>query len=276
MRPQDISRKKKMVQLSIFPKFLQSLSPVELATQLSDIGLDACNVVIRSGYWCDTDNLSHTLPHFTQAMRRSGLTCNFATWALPPEQLLEHEDDLQCLADHGLTGFRMGYFNQGAQESYPAAIARARNTMAAMAELCERVGLRGVYQVHHGRLVTGPESASFICEGLSSNHVSVMLDVGNQGHEGGCDWLRAERLLGEQWTHLGVKDLHIVNRNRIWCPCHAGITDFQHVLRGWQQRHRPGTWVLMPFYHQDDINAHLQTLRQEVSWLREQIQLAEN
>ena len=91
-----------------------------------------------------------------------------------------------------------------------------------------------------------------------------MLDVGNQAHEGSYDWQRADQLLGAHWSHLGVKDVRISGRERTWCPSDEGSSDFEQVARGWQRRQRPGSWVLMPFYHADDNDAHLAALSKGV------------
>ena len=228
------------MKLSISPKFFQSVPLDALAPTLRDTGLDACNLVIREGFWCEEVNLDQSVPQFVKAMDNVGLACDFATWAISPDKLLQKENALRILADNGITGFRMGYFRQEKHENYPAAISRCKNILQDLCELCQRIGLQAVYQVHHGVLSSSPESAALLCDGLPPESVSIMLDSGNQQFEGACDWIRADRILGDSWTHLGVKDVRYVDGVRDWCACQDGLTDFNQIIKSWRQRRRPG------------------------------------
>ena len=114
-----------MTRLSIFPKFCASMSADELAATMSDVGLDGCNLVVRDGYWCGTDDLKKTVAPFVAALRHQGLDCPVATWADPPEMFLQRRDQLQLLRDQGIAAVRVGYFNQQDDETYAQALRQA-------------------------------------------------------------------------------------------------------------------------------------------------------
>ena len=155
-----------------------------------------------------------------------------------------------------------------ARKSYAATIDRARDILQRIAELASE--LEFVRCLSSSWIFADqPESAAYA--DLPAEHTSLMLDVGNQAFEDSYDWRRADQLLGAHWSHLGVKDVRISGRERTWCPSDEGSSDFEQVARGWQQRQRPGSWVLMPFYHADDNDAHLAALSKEVAWLRAQL-----
>ena len=99
-----------------------------------------------------------------------------------------------------------------------------------------------------------------------------MLDVGNQGFEGSCDWHRADRVLGDHWQHLGVKDVCRRAGAVTFCSCVDGDADYRAIHGAWSQRARSDWWVLQPFYHDADLSAHLAELRREVAWLRQVMQ----
>ena len=129
-----------MTTFSIFPKLPQQLSAEDLGSRLHDCGLDACNLVVRAGYWCSEDDLKESVPRFTKAMNHAGLQCDFATWAVAPEQFLNYEEQLRILWI-GIQGFRMGYLQQRPGKAMPRHRSRPRY-LQRIAELCQRVGIR--------------------------------------------------------------------------------------------------------------------------------------
>ena len=58
---------------SLFPKFLKGLSCDELAAILNDVGFDACNAIIRKGYWVDPDDIRGTLTKYRIRMEELGI-----------------------------------------------------------------------------------------------------------------------------------------------------------------------------------------------------------
>lgn len=192
--------------LGIFPKFLKDLSVDTMMGDLGDCGIDAVNAVIRDGFWTVEEDLSSSLSSYVKRAQETGLQCDFATWAIEPEKVLGKGEVLSVMADAGLRGYRTGYFDQRSDETYPEALRRARSILEAVVELSSSKGLRVVVQVHHGRLMTNPESMALLVEGFDPQQLGVMLDVGNQGFEGHVAWDRADNILAGHWTDLGVKD----------------------------------------------------------------------
>lgn len=260
-----------MTTLSVFPKFLRSLAAEALGDRLAACGLDAVDLVVRDGFWTPAEDLSASVPAFRTAVAASGLGCTLATWADDPEQFRDRGDALRALADNGITAVRIGYFGQTEGESYPAAFARAQAVVDQLATIAQASGLRLVLQVHHGRLVTNPESAALLVANCDPAAIGVMLDVGNQGHEGHCNYQRAASILGPWWTDLGVKDVAISDRQRAFAACQHGTTDWRNVVAGWRQAPRLGLWDLQPFYHASEPDQLLATLRDEVTWLRQHL-----
>jgi sugar phosphate isomerase/epimerase len=263
---------------SIFPKFLQSLTARELAAAVREAGLDTCNLVIRDGYWVSKKALTAQLPAFLDVMRGEGLEVTFATAGFSVDELQADETPLALLREHGIAEFRMDYFKAPSAD-VRAALDDARRKMAVLAALCEKHGVRAIYQVHHGTLIPGATGAYHLVNGLDPRHVGVELDPGNQTHEGYEDWARSAHLLGEYLVALGVKDSRQHREpsrgdepgkgwSRWWCPIDEGVVNWHSVLGALKSVGFSGTLVFMPFYEPHNVFAQLETLKREVTYLR--------
>ncbi len=266
----------------MFPKFYQGASVGELAALVRHVGLDTCNAVIRDGFWVSEASLAADLPRFVSAMAAEGLTVRFATTGYSAAQLTADPSPLAILADSAITEFRMGYFKESDGDPRRS-LARAREELEKLAPLCERAGIRAVYQVHHGTLIPGPSAAWQIVEGLPSRWIGVELDPGNQTHEGFEEWGRSCRLLGEYLVAVGIKDstlfrdparTHMPDKGwtRRWCPLPDGVTNWEAVLTALDGVDFAGTFVFMPFYHEREPEKRTQSLKEEVAFLRARMQ----
>lgn len=263
---------------SIFPKFYQHLSAPELAELVKAVGLDTTNLVIRKGYWVSPDSLADDVPAFVAAMAAAGLEVRFATAGFSAEQILADDTPLKVLADSGITDFRMGYF--GVRDDAPAAsLAEARAKMEQVAGVCQRVGIRAVYQVHHGTLIPTATGAYYLLRDLPASAVGVMLDPGNQAFEGFERWGRSARLLREHLVAIGVKDVGIGRDfarlgepgkgwTRDWAVCGEGVTNWYELVEALAAIDFVGTFVWMPFYDADHVDRMTEKLTGEVAYLR--------
>lgn len=263
---------------SIFPKFYRHMDLPELAGMVREVGLDTTNLVIRDGYWVTPDNLADGTRKFVQAMEKEGLTIHFATAGFSPEALLKDDTPLAVLADNGITEFRTDYFRQQTDD-IPGALDAARNQLERLVPICERHGIRAVYQVHHGTLITNSLAAWLLVRELPPKWVGVMLDPGNQTREGFEDWHRAALLLRDHWVALGVKDsawhrdpsaAHEPRKG--WrcdfVPLRDGIIDWHKVAAALRSIDFDGTFVFMPFHDEHDPAAMTRHLKSDVAYLR--------
>jgi sugar phosphate isomerase/epimerase len=266
------------ITFSIFPKFYKHLSAQELASLVREVGLDTTNLVVREGYWVRPDHLAEDVPKFVKTMSDAGIEVRFATAGFSAEQIIHDDTPLRVLADNGVTDFRMGYFRGG--EKPPAdALAEDRAQMCQVAAVCEQVGIRGVYQVHHGTHVVCATGAYYLMKGLPPEAVGVMLDPGNQAFEGFEKWPRAAALLGERLAAVGVKDAAWVRDEAkaaephkgwglSWATVDEGLTNWYDLVRALKHNYFDGTFVWMPFYDEDDPDEMTRKLKREVEYLR--------
>ena len=160
-----------------------------------------------------------------------------------------------------------------------AGMFRPGDRLPSEAQLCQRYGVRCVYQVHHNSLVASASGAYALVAGLPAESVAIALDPGNQASDGMENWSRSAKLLGEYLCGLGVKDVSIRRDpagadqpdkgwQRSWCPIYEGVTDWREVVSALNEVDFAGTFVFMPFYDENDPEAMTGKLRREVAYLR--------
>jgi len=263
---------------SIFPKFYKHLDPHGLAEVVRRVGLDTTNVIIRDGYWVTAAGLKTELPVFVSAMRDEGLNIHFATSGYSAEELIADPSPLGILADNGIKEFRMAYF-QPLGHDVRGGFIRAREQLEQLAPLCERYGVRAVYQLHAGTLVTSPSAAWMIVNDLPPEWIGVEIDPGNQAYEGYENWFRSARLLREYVVAAGVKDAaikqdiaHADDPGKGWgrpfVPLYEGITNWHDFVKALAEIDFSGTFVFMPFYDSENPDVMTEKLAREVAYLR--------
>jgi len=263
---------------SLFPKFFQHLSADELAETVHRVGLDTVNLVIRNGFWVELDDFANTCTRFMATMRKHGLNVHFATAGFSTQTVRDREDLLEKFAAEGIRAFRLNYFDPEGDRDPRGALDRAKAELASIVPACEAHGLRAVYQVHHGRLIASASAAADVVAGLPPEHIGVMLDPGNQAFEGYERWSYAASLLGEHFVAAGIKDVAWSQDpaadgprkgwRQAWAGCDEGVTDWHAFIRACDAVGFDGTFVFMPFYHEDDPAEMERVLTREVAYLR--------
>jgi sugar phosphate isomerase/epimerase len=271
---------------SIFPKYFPQFSVRELAAMVRETGLDTVNLVIRDGYWVSPENLAAELPLFMRAVRAEGLEVRFATAGFEPRMLLADPTPLALLAEHGIRDFRLAY-SSVENGDVRASLSAARAQLEQLAPLCERYGVRAIYQLHYGTLVPNPSAVWPLVQGLPPQWIGVELDPGNQSIEGYEDWERSAQLLREYVVAVGIKDSALVRDadrqrepnkgwRRFWVPIYEGVTNWHDVTRALHSVNFNGTFVFMPFYEQHDPAIAIPQLKREVSYLRNVVATVES
>ncbi len=258
------------IKWSIFPKFSGGMQPQALAQFIRDINLDTVNLVIRKGFPVTRENMKSALPQFVKSMAEEGLKITFATAGYMPEEILADEALLAVPAESGIRAFRMGYFSWDKRRTPGECADDARRQMEQLVPLLEKHNIKAVYQVHHGRLFTEAWSVWPLVRDLPPEYVGIMLDPGNQLHEGWQRWEPACHLLGRHLAAMGIKDGLKSTRARAfdWVPCGQGDIDWFEVARALKSVDFEGTFVFMPFYDPDDPAAQKAKLKDEVAYVR--------
>jgi len=264
---------------SIFPKYYKHLDVHGLASLVREVGLDTTNVIIRDGYWASPSGLAADMPVFMHAMRVAGLNVSFATTDYSVASLLSDPTPLAILADNGITDFRLGYFKE-LPEGPRASFTAARSELERLVPICERYGLRAVSQLHHNTMLSSPSAAWHVINGLPARWIGIELDPGNQSFEGYEDWGRTARLLAGYIVAAAVKDTLLMRDalrtsepdkgwQRTWAPIDEGVVNWHDFLKSLAVIDFAGSYVFMPFYHEDNPELMTDNLKREVAYLRQ-------
>jgi sugar phosphate isomerase/epimerase len=262
---------------SIFPKFQQQLDARGLAAFVRDVGLDTTNLVVREGYWVEPKNLGADTAKFVDAMKHEGIEVHYATTGYTPAQLVADPTPLQVFHDNGIRAFRIGHV-----ESSPDvrdALKRTRGEFEQLARLCEKHGVRAIYQLHHKTLLPSPSSIFPLLDGLPSDAIAMELDPGNQSFEGYEDCERSARLLGDYLAWCACKDSSIRQDpkgaerpdkgwKREWAPAYEGVIRWDEVFAALAAINFQGVIKLMPFYDAKDPAEQQKDLKKEVAYLK--------
>jgi sugar phosphate isomerase/epimerase len=266
---------------SIFPKFFRKLSAEEMAEMVHAVGLDTVNLVIRDGFWCKPDSLATDVPAFVKTMEQADIKVHFATAGYMPQDVLADDTPLRVLADNGVREFRLGYYRKAGEPG--EVLDRARGEMTQLADLCDQLDVKAVYQVHHGTDIPSPSAIWHVVNGLPGEHIGVMLDPGNQANEGFERWSRAASLLGDNLAAIGVKDAEVTqDASRIdeeskgwstdWTTLDRGVTNWYELVRSLDAVDFDGTFVWMPFYNEGEPEIMKEKLAGEVKYLRKVVE----
>lgn len=267
---------------SLFPKMSNHLSLDGLTELLLESGFDCVDLVVRHGFWVTPDGLASEAGSFVRHMRRHGVGVVLATTSYTPDMLLRDAKPLEILADAGIADFRMGYFPYKDSSPLSVQMEEARAQMERMAELCSKHGLRAVYQVHHGysQLLQHSFSALSVVQGLPPEHVGIMLDPGNQFHEGREHYGKAAAVLGDYVAVIGVKDVamkrdaasgHAPGKgwSADWAPCHEGAIDWHEIGAGLRKLRRQVVVNMQPFYYPQRHDLHRAALKEELAYVKQ-------
>lgn len=263
----------------LFAKFFGHLSADELMDTCASLGLDGPTLMIREGYWVTRENLHDTLPAFTAAARRRGQEVAYADTPFAMDELSACGEELRMLRDAGIRQFRVNYIAKNAPGTMRelADYTRQRAEMAAKA--AEQAGLQAIIQIHGHLYPHNATTAYMAVRDLDPRFIGVKLDPGNNlCQEGFEDFDYQIRLLGEYVAALGAKDGRMVRSGdmfsdtrgwvREFAPIQEGAANYPLILRELKAAGFTGPAVLMPFYHEHDFPRLLDTLREEIAYLK--------
>jgi len=262
---------------SVFPKFQKHLDARGLAEFVRDIGVDTTNMVVREGYWVTPGKVGVQTANFVAAMKQEGLELHYATTDYTPAQLIKDPTPLAVFHDNGIGAFRLGHIE--ATADVRGDLKRARADFEKLARLCEKHGVRGIYQLHHKTLLPSPSAVFPMLDGLPSEWIAMELDPGNQSFEGYEDYERSARLLGGHLGWCACKD-SVIRQDaggadqpdkgwkREWAPVYEGVVRWDQVFAGLAAIDFNGVIKLMPQYETNDPDKQQKKVKLEVAYLK--------
>lgn len=273
---------------SLFPKLFKGVSLEELADILKETGFEAVDLLIREGYWVDFENMATESERFINFMNKKGIKVEFSTAGFSPEMLCENQEPLRILSELGIKSFRMSYLSYDEKDDFFSALEKGREQMQKMAELCAKFNIKAVYQIHHGphQLIHHSMAALYVVKDLPHEYIGIMPDAGNQFFEAHENWHRAIITLNKYMGAFGVKDGKYVyvpeeknSPTKGWkkefAPCQEGVNNWYDIISALKEINFDGVLNFQPFYHGNDRDKLIATLKEELSYIKSVVEYVE-
>lgn len=242
------------MQCIVFPRFFQKLSVTQLASELSRLGFDGVDVMVRDGYWLTPSNLRGELSHFVHAMYDFGLSAENATTDYLDPNEPGAEAGAAALADNGIRQFRLKHIAYRGPKTYRSDLDRAKRYFDGWERIGEKHGIRAFLQTHGGSIHPSASASIRLVEGLNPAYIGVHHDPGNMiCQEGYENWEIGFDILGEYLCMLGVKNAAFFQTadgkwKRMWTPLADGAVDYRQVLKAVQKTRFEGPLCMHNFY----------------------------
>ncbi|MCH2181890.1 MAG: sugar phosphate isomerase/epimerase [Mariniblastus sp.] len=195
------------VPVILFEKVLQNLDPDQLSEALVEIDADGIEVAIRPGGRIEPADAAKKLPPLVQALERRGKKILLATTRITSVTPASTEL-LRVLADNQIPQYRMGYYRWKETDQWSQQRTIVQQQMQELAELNQKIGIRGLYQNHAGKRYYGAlvyEILSIISK-LDANQINLALDLRHLRAEAGLSWPTVLRLAAPRTGCLYIKD----------------------------------------------------------------------
>ena len=238
----------------VFPKFFQELTVTQLGRELSGLGFDGVDVMVRDGYWTTRENLTRTLDVFVRAMDDFGLSAENATTDFLDPDEPDVESAVAALAENGIRQFRLKHIPYEGAKSYRGALDTARRQMERWERIGEKHGARAFLQTHGGSIHPSASSAARIVEGFDPAYIGVHHDPGNMiCQEGYESWEIGFDILGGHLCMLGVKNAGLFRSadgrwRRRWTALSEGAVDYRQALLELRRTRFSGPLCMHNFY----------------------------
>jgi sugar phosphate isomerase/epimerase len=262
---------------SVFPEFHRHLDPQALAALVQEIGADTVQIVVRDGYWVRPETLAGDCERFVKAMRKEGIEVPFASTTYMPDQLVADPTPLRVLADNGVRGFQLGYFE--VPHDVRGEMRRARSDLQRLVPVLEKHRIRAIYPLHHATLVSSPSGAYGLVDGLPPESIAIQLDPGSQTFEGHEHYERSMRLLGRYVGWCAINDTALRHDpagasgadkgwRREWAPVYEGVVRWDEFFGALGAIDFHGVVQLVPRYDADQPDQQRAKMKREIEYLK--------
>lgn len=207
----------------VFTKFLEKLSPDELADRLATLSITGLEAPLRKGGHIEPEACAEKLPILVEALLKKNLTINIAT-----SDVVEVDDKgkteayLRALVANGVTRYRLQHLKYDLSKPIPAQMAEIKAKLTDLAALNKELGIQGQYQNHRGKnLVGGPIwDMVEILKNIEPKHLGLAFDFAHATVEGSNTWELNFRRALPHIVSVYFKDYMLNGRN--WIPCPLG------------------------------------------------------
>ncbi|MEM9646644.1 MAG: sugar phosphate isomerase/epimerase family protein, partial [Planctomycetota bacterium] len=194
--------------ICVFTKPFNSLTFDELADAIAEMGFDGIEAPIRRGGHIEAAQVKTELPKLVKALEQRGLSITVMTSDINAADHPDTEEILSVASDQGIERYRLGYLRYDKKKPIAPQLDAWSIQLAKLADLNERLGIRGVYQNHAGSYALGAPiwDLQRVLQGIDPQHLGVAYDIRHATVEGGTSWPLTFRMIQPHIDMVYVKD----------------------------------------------------------------------
>jgi sugar phosphate isomerase/epimerase len=255
-----------------FTKTLQTLDLPSQIAFLKEVGLDGADLTVRPGYPVTPDNVGTELPKAAKAFQDAGLVIGLVTSItnLTDADSAAAKTLFEACGKAGVPAIKIGYFTY--KDKFDASLTQARTSLAGLAKLAAKTGVRACYHTHSGNyLGNNCAGLRMLLQDLDPHHVGAFVDTGHTAINGGP--FRMEVDLVRPWLSLiAIKDMLWTKARDAWqahvVPVGDGIVRWNEVAQGLKEAKFNGTISLHGEYETKDLAERKRLAKQELEALK--------
>jgi hypothetical protein len=196
--------------LLLFEKPVQALSYDEIGEQLAAMGFQGIEATVRKNGHILPANAAKEIPGMIKSLSKAGLNTIIAATDITDADA-QNEDFLKVLKDNGITHYRLGFYRYGKKGNPFEQVEAIRDRMQALAELNEKLGMHGVYQLHSGHGGIGYVGSlvwdvAYMLQDINPDALGLAYDLRHTRNDTGNSWKHAAEVARKHIRAIYIKD----------------------------------------------------------------------
>jgi L-ribulose-5-phosphate 3-epimerase len=221
--------------IMVFSKHLHWLNYDQAAQTAAEIGFQGLDVTVRKAGHVLPENVERDLPKIVAAAEKAGIKVVSLTTEIDDAKNPLQQTVLKTAAQLHIPFYRMAWLKYDDSLSIQDNLRRFHRQLKALAELNEKMGIRGAYQNHSGASLGSPvwDIAQLLNE-IDSPWLGCQYDIRHAVVEGANAWPLALKLAAPHINTIDIKDFCWTKSNDKWqlenTPLGEGVVDFKKYL----------------------------------------------
>ncbi len=226
--------------LIYFTKFLQGLSPGEMAPIVKGIGFDGLDLAVRRGQTVNPGNVREALPGAMKLWKESGLVVPMVSTEtnLTDPRDPSVEPLWAACAEAAVRNIKIGYWRWRGTESYWKMVDQARRDLETFSRLSEKHSVRTLVHNHSGPyLACNASTLMTLLKDLDPAHVGAYVDPAHLSINGEPLPLALE-IVGRHLAMVAVKNVAYAATQSDngtkwttrWCLLRDGLVDWTAAI----------------------------------------------
>lgn len=224
------------LQVHIFSKHLQFLTPGEAGHMAAEMGFDGLDLTVRPKGHVLPENVKTDLPAAIRDIEGSGSTCRMITTRVADRNNPIDVEIIKTAAKQGVEFYRSDWFEFRDYSTLEESIEYYKEKVKGLSELNRKYNIIACYQNHSGTKVGASIwEVKQLLEKADPQYFGAQYDIRHAVAEGGKSWPNGVRLIKDQIKTIVLKDFKWGKVGGKWetinVPVGEGMVDFKRYFK---------------------------------------------